>query len=95
MEKERLYIVPRGCMGDKNNNLQLQTDNLSLYLKAKSLFLGEMTEKFPSLNFFLQGDSGENRKPHWLMIEAWSFADDLFYEAAEYMASELKIRLEI
>lgn len=92
MKENILYVVPSGSFG--GNNVQLRTSNGALYEAMKKSFFTDLLVRFKSLNYFLQGDNCSDGV-HWLMFEAWSFDDELFYESACYLAEKHGLEMDI
>lgn len=100
MKLNSLYIVPRGSFMDKNNNLQF-TGKPAIADQIRSFVIKineyNKNSKFNKLNLFIQGDSKsfDGKGSWWIMIEAWSYNDDLFFEFAEFVAEKFNLNLEI
>lgn len=96
--KTRLYIETSDR--SKNFNLQLVTDDPTLYDKMRGEFF-DIPQEYKGLNLFLQGDTDPRNgyysvgERFWLMFEPWSNLPDLFFDYCQRMADLLGVPLEI
>lgn len=100
MKLNTVYIVPKGTFGDKNTNIQFK-GKPELADQIRTIVIGICqygeNRKFKDLNLFIQGDSKEydGKNSWWIMIEAWSNNQDLFFDFCEFISTELNVELEI
>lgn len=98
MKTNTIYIIPKGSFGDKGNNLQFigstqDCDEIKSIVRG----IGQWGEhpQYKELSLFIQGDSRYDGVNHWVMIEAWSFNDDLFWDFCHFIAEKLNLPIEL